>query len=280
MKHLILALFIWGFFFATGQNPQNTYANYARIAWGGSAATYRDFATSPLFYAGLMGHYRMDHWVRTSKTERQFLSQFSGGHLSQLYNGVYNSATVIQADFSYSWLYRLPRWSTPKQRWVLGAMLATSGGVRLNQSLMNNSTGFEVLSNFYVSAGWRRDISRLRTRQLALGNKTLRLKQRRKELLWDAHFGILNRTLRNGFAYIYDDPSTEISSLYPSYEWRWGGFRVQSRLTYQWYKANGNGYGLSYIWDAGQTGGPFETYQFAAHHVAFFLLFQHKTKKS
>jgi hypothetical protein len=247
MKHLILALFLWGFFSATGQNPPDAYANYGRIAWGGSSALYRDFATSPLFYSGLLGHYRMDHWKRTKKTDRLFLSQFSGGQLEQLYNGVYNQATYFAATVSYQFMYQLPWWNNPKQRWLLGLMAETSGNVRLNQSLLNNSTGFEMFSNVYVSAGWRRDISRKQDWNWNIGKKSIHLPKRRKELFWDVHIGAFNRTYRNGFAYIYDDPETFTNRFYPSYQWHAGGYRLQSRLTYQWYKLNNNGYGFSYI---------------------------------
>ena len=278
MKPLFLVLFYWAFFFAASQNPQDAYANYARIGWGAGTTTYRDFATSPLFYSGWMGHYHMDHWVRKTTSEQLFAARFSGGQTAQSFNGVFNQATVFTLQTHYTFLYPLQFISNPRQRFLVGLMVESHGHLRLNPSLLNNQTGFEVLTNLSGSLAWRRDISRQKAYQLRIKGKGITLQPRRKEILWDLHGGFLNSALRNGFAYIYDDPAIEISSLYPSYRWFWGGMRLQSRLTYQWFKSNGNGYGLSYIWTAATTGGPYETYQFAAHQFSFFLLFQHKSK--
>jgi hypothetical protein len=128
-----------------------------------------------------------------------------------------------------------------------------------------------------------RDVSRKTQRQLNLWLFKPTLKPVKKELLFQFNAGLLNLNSRPGYAFYYFEEivglETQLSSwLLSNYKWTLNGWRFNTAFEYIKYLPNGNAKSWSYVWDAANAPGRFETFQMASHQIRYTYYFHTKTR--
>ncbi|MFN4299786.1 MAG: hypothetical protein ACK4EX_08670 [Thermaurantimonas sp.] len=250
--------------------------------------TYRDFATSPLFYSGpglVLSTYNSD---RSAQRDQMldlrfgFYSAFAMVPESSVLSSM-TTATLSQVQVYYHYLMGIGRISNDQWNFKAGPSLVITQNIRINPALLNNALGLENLTNLMVTGLVTRDISRMRERRLNLYLFKVTLPERRRELRAQLNIGVLNFNFRPGYAYTYDAEiiGTETSPLewaLANYRWTMNGWRLQTRLEWLWYLHNGNAFCLLYEWDALHAPGRHEAFQMAIHNVGFAYYFERKIR--
>jgi hypothetical protein len=264
-------------------------SNYYRtLSLGINNPMYRDFATSPLFYNGY-GIYLQTSWLkRSTKRERSLEVGIGGNSVSARIpeSNFFQPSTsgfYGQLNARYLQLWELKQVSNEKNNIKLGGVIQTSQNIRVNTNLFNNAIGLEKFINIMASGQIIRDVSRKTQRQLNLWLFKPTLKPVKKELLFQFNAGLLNLNFRPGYAFYYFEEivglETQLSSwLLSNYKWTLNGWRFNTEFEYIKYLPNGNAKSWSYVWDAANAPGRFETFQMASHQIRYTYYFHTKTR--
>ena len=236
---------------------------YIDITVGIQFSTFRDFATSPLFYDGTPIFVSLSHIDMDANRESGFrLSYAFGSFESEVEHNVAMSK-VRTVAINYVELFELHRYSNSKFNLKLGGQVNAIANIRDNESFGNNSDGFEVIANLFGSIKGTLDISRDQGRP-------------KKNLAFGLHIGLINTSYRNGFIYTRQSPLLNQDNINDGYAFQFfKGYRINSSLDYSFWLKNGNAVQLSYWWDIYKTGGA-DTYEMAAHLLKLSLLFNLK----
>lgn len=228
-------------------------------------SSFRDKATSPLFYNGnTLSFLGAWHFTNNSQEKLGSLSYTFGKH-SNKYNNTNNSAKFYSFEVYYSQLYQLNKLSSNKWKTKIGAGIISTLNIRENKALMNNSLGIENISNivFTTKASW--DISHLNPKSIKRWVAVL------------LNVGIVNLNYRPGYAYNY---MPSIGGPYIRYmtdhHLSLNGFRFNSVLEYSRSFANKNILKLSYIFDAYNAPGKYEPFNYARHSLKFSFLYNYR----
>lgn len=290
---MILSINVTATFISYGQEISSADAGistnyYKTLSIGYNRPTFRDFATSPLFYDG-QGMQLQTAWLKRS-TERERVFGVGLGanrtqgripendYLQPSTGGFFGQLTI-----RYLQLRELNRFSSEKNNIKLGGIIQTNQNLRLNPDLMNNAIGVENISNLMASAQITRDISRDSPRQLNLWLFKPSLKPVKRDLRAQFNVGVVNLNYRPGYAYAYDSEligleTKGLSYLLSDYKWSLNGWRFNTELEYTTYLPNGNATSWSYVWDAANAPGRFENLQLAIHQIRYTYYFQTKTR--
>ncbi|GCD80751.1 hypothetical protein [Schleiferia thermophila] len=254
-----------------------------------SLATFRDFATSPLFYNGPGLSVSTNALYRSGRTDERLELSFG---IFSTFASVPNSDVLQSGGFSvfntinlyYHHLFFIRKISNDQFRIKVGPAFNSTQNIRVNQGLFNNALGLENIANLMIAASLVRDFSRLKDKKLNFYLFKFMLPARRRELHVQINSGILNFNYRPGYAYAYDGEiiGTETSPLnwaLQNYRWNMNGWRLQTRLEWLWYLYNGNAFSLFYHWDAAHAPGQFEAFQMAVHRMGFSYYFERKIKQ-
>ena len=230
------------------------------ISVGVQYATFRDFATSPLFYQGRPIYLALAHLDLDAKRESSFRSSYSFGNFENE-----RSVSKVQTfAINYLELFELRSWSSPEWNIKVGGQLNSTANIRNNEALGNNSDGFEVISTLFGSAK-------------CTWNRNNQPKHPYGNLAFSLHLGVLNTAYRNGFIYTRQSPLLNQDEITDGYEFQWfSGFRMCTALDYTLQLSNGNAVQLSYGWDAYHTSGNYAPLEMATHLLTFTLLFNLK----
>jgi hypothetical protein len=261
----------------TDANPveRNYYRNYARMTFEIGRAGFIDRATSPLLYQGQSLGIGLDHWVMTSRWHYGFGAWGRAGRYIQDFNQTFQQAEGLSFGGHMHIGRYLLNLSGNKFPIYIGGSLSNQNYIRQNLGFMNSANGFETITSLHFAFSGRVDMSRRQVRIINLGLFSLRLREIKREVIWECHPGLLQAAYRNGYAYIFDNPALFENEPLADYHLFWGGLNLQTHLAWKWYKQNGNGYAISYRWYLQQTRGDFEFYQ---HSLGITLLFQNKIK--
>ena len=251
-------------------------------------ATFRDFATSPLFYSGPGLLLSTSVHEKSARHEQQldlmfgFYSTFDEAPKSSVLNGI-STSTLGSVHIYYHYLFGLHKIGSDKWNFKVGPSLIITQNFRINPSLFNNSLGLENITNLMVSGAATYNISRNQERTLNLYLFKIHLPKRTRELRMQLNTGFLNFNFRPGYAYSYDAEmiGTETSPLtwvFANYRLSVNGWRLQSRIEWLWYLHNGNAFSLIYNWDSLHAPGRYEAFQMAAHNVGFAYYFERKIR--
>ncbi|PKR81068.1 hypothetical protein CW751_05650 [Brumimicrobium salinarum] len=266
----------------------STYNFYTKFGSGLTLPTYRDFATSPLFYSGI-GLHLSSAWLKKSE-ERERIFKI-GMNISALTARISQSDLIqpstlgFMGNFNlfYQQLWKIEYLSNQKNNTKVGGALQLTQNVRGNPALQNNAMGLENLSNLSAAAQWTRDISRVQEKQLNLWIWKPTLKPIKRDLRVLLNVGILNFNYRPGYAYSYDGElkGTETNPVewaFENYKWSLNGWRLQTQIEYIKYLPNGNARSLSYVWQAAHAPGKFEDFQMASHRLQYTIYFHTKKR--
>ncbi len=247
------------------------------------AVRFRDQATSPLFYNGILLNYGLG-WMH-SGSKHEFivmgdvnLGLLSGSAPSSSFFQTYSEAYLFSSDLYTHYLRQLKMLSVGKFSFHAGGALRNTLNVRMNTNLGNNGAGIEDLLNLMLAARVNYDISRLKTKTVNWYLFTRTLQPQRRQLSLQFNAGVLNFNYRPGYAYLVDAEldGTEtniIEYLLGGHQWSLNGWRFNSSLSYTTWRSTGNGIRWSYHWDVAHAPGRYESFQYATHSIRFSLLF-------
>jgi hypothetical protein len=261
---------------------------YSVLSVGANSPIYRDFATSPLFYSGL-GLGVQKGWLKRSE-ERERL--FDIGIVANTVSAQIPESNFLQPSTSgffgqlnlrYLQLWELKKLSNKNNNIKLGGVLRTTQNFRLNTNLFNNATGLENMTNVMASGKITRDVSRKTERTLNLWLFKSTLKPVKRELRFQIDVGILNLNYRPGYAYTYAGElvgleTNPLNWVLSNYRWSLNGWRFNAEWEYITYLPNGNATSWSYVWDAANAPGRFESFQMASHQIRYTYYFNTKTR--
>lgn len=252
---------------------------YIGVAGGVSTATFRDFATSPLFYSGVSPVLSMSLLKNRVSRDTETEIVLSKGNFTNIYNGSIADSNVKRMDISYSELFRIIPLSTEGLNTQVGFLAHVTGNLRINESLLNNASGIEIVPTLYGAIKVSKDISRKKEKRGKLLFLRYRLSEKKQTLAFRANIGLINSCYRNGFAYINQTSVTNDPHFFEGYRFSlFSGFRMNTALDYTRYLKNRNAVRLSYVWDAYRTGGKYEKFEMASHNIKICLLFNTRNK--
>lgn len=250
---------------------------YYDIGWGFNFSVFRDFATSPLFYSGIRSFSSVSRIKSDENRESSFGFQFSSGTHFSVSEENSASSKVSALFLNYGRLHQIPRLSSEKWNFKAGGALDFTTNLRINESFQNNGAGYESFMTFFASAKVTRDISRTEAKIKRLWFLKFKLKPKERELAFRFNLGLMNNTLRNGFAYNGQSAVVNDPKLFDGYVFKtFSGFRASSVLDYTVFLKNNNGLKISYIWDAYKTGGDLDKFEMSNHVLRFSFLFRKK----
>jgi hypothetical protein len=251
------------------------------LGTGFSQITFRDIATSPLFYSGMGVNLLASTDISNQNWSHHFGFEGLFGSCNSMipadmeYSAV-TSSSLNAINLRYQALRKLTQMSTEKQQFWLGGEALLSTHIRSNESLGNNASGFEILNNYLLSGKYNLNISSLsNSTWIARIIKSKSINT--QDFSISANLGLLNLNFRPGYAYSYDAEmnGSETSGLayrFSDYALKINGWRLGTKLEYAQKRASGNGFKIAYTWDAVHAPGRYEIYQMAAHSLSYSLL--------
>jgi len=252
---------------------------YFGTTMGLNSSKYRDFATSPLFYNGTPLYFGLSRHRLDEKKETHAGFSYSTGSYNNSFNNHDAISSVKTLSIFYSQLYQLNKFSSEKLNVKIGGLLNTSSNLRINPYLQNNSAGIEVIPTLFGSIKLTKDISRKENKTKKILFIKYKLKKRTRNLEFNLNVGLLNSSLRNGYAYIGQSSVLNTPKAFDRYEFKmFSGFRMNSALDYTISLQNKNKLQFSYLWDAYKTGGDLDQFNMISHTFKITLLFNTNNK--
>nr|WP_299205416.1 hypothetical protein [uncultured Brumimicrobium sp.] len=262
--------------------------HYTLLSVGLTHSTYRDFATSPLFYSGLGLDLNAAWLKRADKKEGIFeIGLGISAHSPRVPQSNYiqpgGLSGFAHLRLFYQRLWKIDALSNAKNNTKIGGAIIITQNVRGNPALQNNAMGLENFTNLMSSAQWTRDISRTEEKQVNLWLFKPTFKPVKRDLRFLMNVGVLNFNYRPGYAYTYDSEinGTEtgpVAWAFSNYKWSLNGFRLKTQLEYIKYLPNGNARSLSYVWEAAHAPGKHEAFQMASHRIQYTIHFHTKQR--
>lgn len=250
------------------QQLRKARPTYINIGLGLNGSKFRDFATSPLFYKGTAKTISISRLRADDKRESEFGSSYSFGEYRSSVNNNKTVSNVNTFSLYYSQLYGISSLSSNGWNVKVGALFNTTSNLRQNENLYNNGVGIEMFSTLFGSVKITRDISKYTNFGL------FKLKPLKRTLSFRANIGLMNNTLRNGYAYTGQEGIINDENFLKSYKFNaFSGARFSTALAYTTYLKNNNGIRLSYEWDAYKTGGSLDKFEMSNHTFKIALLF-------
>lgn len=261
---------------------------YIRTGVGIGYGQFRDFATSPLFYDGLVnrtniGYLRKDNFRELDygfifDSGNSFTTTYRNDYLS---NDSYKEASFSRLDLHFGQLFGVDRLSILGLNTKIGYKLSASGNLRINQSLSNNGIGAEGFVNLSGALKLTKDFSREKTVQKKLLFIPYKLKAKKRDVSAQFNIGVVNGNFRNGFAYQNNAPSTNKWNiedlLFSGHEFHvFDGYRFNFDPAYTRYLKNNNAIKFAYRWEALSTGDNFGKLQQSQHSLEVSMHFNTK----
>lgn len=263
------------------QKSDKKFDSYRNLSSGFSIITFRDFATSPLFYIG--GGINLTSGWQKNAVNSEHLTEMSiqfGGTIAMTpqsdFFQIVSPATFTSFDLYRHDLYSIKKVSIKDSDLKLGSTVLATSNIRVNPNLNNNSAGFESFINLMFAAKLSTDISRkeAKTVDFLLFKKTYNPIKRKLD--FQLNTGILNFNYRPGYAYSdlgeIDGTNTSILGLInEGYTWTLNGYRLGTRFEYTRYRPSGNAVKWAYLWDVLNAPGKHETFQMATHRIQYTI---------
>lgn len=261
---------------------------YFAPSYGLLATTYRDFATSPLYYTGTGLSFGLT-WMRdNARYEHELSADFlfsanigvtpDSAEFDVLPLGIFLSGQLYD-----HYLRLIPGLNYNGWQLKLGGAFVSNMNARINPALQNAAVGIEVFTNLMLSAKVERDVSRKELQVMDLWLMKIKLRPEKRKLSFQANIGVLNLNYRPGYAYLADvelngSDTNGLAFLLAGHQWSLNGYRFGTRLEYTRYRPNGNGRRYAYHWDAAHAPGRHEAFQMATHSFKYIILIQNNKR--
>ncbi len=250
--------------------------------FGLGRATFRDQATSPLFYTGeaLIGSLafafealRWELQIVGDVALARLLSETPESNFFQSQT----SAELFHGNFEAIYLRRVKPGAYAKMDYKLGGGLQVSTNARNTPALLNNSLGLEGFAHLLLAAKATRDISRKETTSWKIWFMRLKFKPVQQRISFQIQGGMVNANYRPGYAFSnlpeIDGRPGGLGWQLNDHQLSFNGWRIGTRLAYTRFSKRGNGHRLSYHWDALHAPGQFEPFDMAIHRLQYTLIF-------
>ena len=247
---------------------------YLGVQVGINRITFRDFATSPLFYKGVTTHVGLSRLKSDQWREAELTATYSFGNPKTDFNETITISQLKRLELYYLQLFRFGGWNNENFNTKLGWMLNTTANLRTNNALQNNASGIELFPTLFASFKLTKDISRREEKDKRFLFFKYKLKEKRRDLSFRLNVGLLNASFRNGYVYSGQSGVLNEPNVFDGYEFKaFSGFRASTGLIYTRYLENKNAIEVAYSWDAYTTGGELDKFEMANHILKFTLLF-------
>lgn len=266
---------------AVSAEPPTT--RYFSPSFGGVQTTYRDFATSPLFYSGIGGQLGLGHlWINghgeiAVELETSIAQTLAQAPRSNYYQ-TFNSALFFNFSAYGHYLRALPKANHSRLSFFAGGSLRSDANARFNERLGNASGGLEALANVAAVGKVVFDASRRQAKTLNLRLKTVELNPVKRQLDFRLNAGMLNFNYRPGYSYVHDseldgENTNGLGWLLSEHRWKLNGWRLSAALGFTRYRNNGHAVRFEYRWDAVNAPGRHEPFQMASHNLRAVFMF-------
>lgn len=273
---LTLLIPIWGIT-QIKEKEKEQRPTYIGLEYGVNNSKFRDFATSPLFYSGKPISIGISRTRLNSKREGKFILTYLTGKYNSSVGQETAQSSVKTLALSYSKLYVLPKLSNEKWNIKTGGQLYSTANLRVNKSLQNNASGIEIITSLMGAIKAERDVSRTTDKSKKFLFIKYKLKERKRKLSYKLNVGLLNTSYRNGYNYIGQSSVLNKTKIFDDYKMStFSGLNIGSELSYGLQLKNKNIIELSYNWNLYKTGGAFDQFELANHHLKFAFLFNTK----
>ena len=285
MKNTLSILFILLFTFVQGQEGDSLTKKQLRkqrptylvLTAGLNRSIFRDLATSPLFYRGVIPSFSIDYAKIDNRREGVFGIYFTSGKHKYKVIPNMDKSQFYSLTFDYSKLYQIKKWSNEKWNYKIGGKIQLTTNVRINSILENNAYGYEEFGNLLFCQKLTRDISRKTDKTRKLWFIHYSRKPRKRELSCQFNFGVANNYVRNGYIYLGQSDVINNFKLFDGYNYGiLKGVRMSSVINYRIFLKNSNAIQFSYNWDALATKGTENRFEMASHKIQCSLLFNLK----
>lgn len=235
---------------------------YAGLGIGNNRSSFRDFATSPLFYSGVSR--TVSIFVDRPSDKKDMFIQARYGAGTYMVKG-YNSYSDLKSLAArYSMLWKINPISGNKFNIKIGGTFDAWWDFRTNAKLMNNGFGSEMFATFFLSAKVSHPIVFTETKKLWF----LKFNPRYRNTSFQLNLPVMNNTYRNG--YIYSNAAGLDGNSNPNplkgYEFKaFSGLRLSTTLMYEQAIFNNNILRFTYDWDMLLSGKEYDQFQMANH---------------
>ena len=290
MKSILMVFSLVAALQLHGQTTETTIPVEVTRVFSSSLAagpsTFRDFATSPLFYksSALSGQIA---WTKSKeKCERKWSMRSSIASTKPILPELEIPAAKTKAlfsssDIAYQNLRPWPRFNKGKWSYYLGGVGMSTLNFRMNQALGNSAVGIEAFFNAMAAAKMSYDLSHEKTGTRKLLWMKREVKPTTRALSLQFNIGLLNANYRQAYDY-KGFPEVNGAKLNPfnlvlnSSAWAVNGTRFSSELEFRRYQSGGNAVSWSYVWDALSAPGREHLFQMSAHRIQLTLHFNRK----
>ncbi|MEX1188428.1 MAG: hypothetical protein WED33_04165 [Bacteroidia bacterium] len=248
--------------------------------FGYSNITFRDYATSPLFYDARAIAMQIGWPVVREKVRMEFgmdaLAGVGSARVPQKSEfTVTNVASIFSGNLHFDYLRRMD-FSNFKGKVWLGASIQSRLNFRQNRTLGNNGTGLDGLFNLMASGRLEKDFSR----NAGEGKAWLFFKRKSKVsrvLSFQLNIGLLNLNYRPGYAYggfsEFDGSNTSsLQFLLNDHTWSLNGLRIQSQIEWIINKKKKYSDRWVYSWELLTAPGKYEKFQMVVHNFTYSML--------
>lgn len=245
-------------------------------------ASFRDFATSPLYYNGPGISLAIEKQTLRQKSEINWgLSPLISSTMAHIPKSNYyqpsTSSSFMSFDAYCQYLRLVPQLSSDKLKFKAGGTLMGTQNFRVNQDLFNSAVAAETFINFMLSLKADKDISRNTEKINKLWFITIRRKPAKRKLSFQANIGIVNINHRPPYNFLYLSPingtqNNSFSSPANAYQWSLNGWRVGTKIEFSKFASSGNGFKIAYVWDIASAPGKHQAFQMASHRIQYSLI--------
>lgn len=124
---------------------------YAGLGIGNNISSFRDFATSPLFYKGTAKTISVFVDRPSDKKDMFIQARYSAGTYRYDRSDQLIVSKLKSASVRYSMLWKINPLSSDKLNIKVGGTFDAWGDLRINQKLQNNTLGAEIFTTLFLS---------------------------------------------------------------------------------------------------------------------------------
>ena len=254
------------------EKPYLGNARYIETSAGTGLGRLSDFATSPLYYEGVVHRYAVS--LSRMATKRDVSTGFSmvKGNLKSDFNEHTAESALTTFSLHHSRLYQILRSSPEQWNFKIGGEANVLGNLRVNRALMNSAVGIEAFPSLFGSFKVTRDISRQTGRR---GKEP-----KKKSLSLRVNASLIGTSFRNGYSYLGIGQVIDksgIEGVLDDYRFKaFGVNALSSSLDYTIWLKNKNGWRISYAWEAYKTRNDYADFEMASHTIRVAILFNTK----
>jgi hypothetical protein len=237
---------------------------YAGLGLGNNISSFRDFATSPLFYKGTAKTISVFVDRPSDKKDMFIQARYSAGTYRYDRSDLVTISKLKSASVRYSMLWKINPLSSDKLNIKVGGTFDAWGDLRINKGLQNNAVGAELFTTLFLSIKASHPVVITETKKFWF----LKFNPNYRNVFFQLNLPVMNNTFRNGYIYTSTTglDGNPKSNLFKGYEFHaFSGLRLSTNLMYEQAIFNNNILRFTYDWDLLLSGKKYDQFQMANH---------------